>query len=88
VSDTNGAGFMHGIKPASADRYSPEEIAAPDPDFPVLMIPDARPGNRSGRDAAVLVQGLTQGKLAILRRRGHLRASPISSKDARDFFAD
>jgi pimeloyl-ACP methyl ester carboxylesterase len=86
---TNPRGFMHGVKVALADFYSPD--VAHRFTFPVLLIQGREDKiNPLDRNAAILIKALPQGRLEVLDGCGHLpevEAPDIVNRMLKQFFA-
>jgi pimeloyl-ACP methyl ester carboxylesterase len=86
---TNPRGFMHGVKLALADFYSPD--VAYKFTFPVLLIQGREDKvNPLDRNAAILIEALPQGRLEVLDGCGHLpevEAPDIVNRMLKQFFA-
>jgi pimeloyl-ACP methyl ester carboxylesterase len=86
---TNPRGFMHGVKLALADFYSPD--VAHRFTFPVLLIQGREDKiNPLDRNAAILIKALPQGRLEVLEGCGHLpevEAPDIVNRMLKQFFA-
>lgn len=86
---TNPRGFMQGIKLGLADGYAPDEVAAKVP-VPVLLLTGSEDRvNPAATNAAVLQRVLSNARLEIVERVGHvphLEAPARVNHRLREFF--